>query len=159
MPKPLAGGYELLITHKELSGSGQDHRAPRKMEPIVFQRKGKKDKELIEEPKSFIYRPEEGVGSDPSFGERRPSGINHLQTSSRSAKYKPKGPQKKQRSPKSNKGKVKCKDNWNIPYPQGYRIPKLEPSAMNSVLNMATTLMGFTTKEQERIERNVPCKE
>ena len=26
MPKPLAGGHELLLTHEELSGSGEDHR-------------------------------------------------------------------------------------------------------------------------------------
>ncbi|MBW0468975.1 hypothetical protein O181_008690 [Austropuccinia psidii MF-1] len=29
MPKPLAGGYELLLTHQELSWSGEDHRAIR----------------------------------------------------------------------------------------------------------------------------------
>ncbi|MBW0582462.1 hypothetical protein O181_122177 [Austropuccinia psidii MF-1] len=38
-----------------------------------------KDKELVEEPKSFIHRPEEVVGNDPSFGERRPSGVYQLQ--------------------------------------------------------------------------------
>ncbi|MBW0548506.1 hypothetical protein O181_088221 [Austropuccinia psidii MF-1] len=48
MPKPLAGGHELLLTHQE------------------------------------IYGPEEVVGKDSSFGDRRPSGIYHLQTSSRS---------------------------------------------------------------------------
>ncbi|MBW0465409.1 hypothetical protein O181_005124 [Austropuccinia psidii MF-1] len=26
MPKPLAGGYEILLTHQEISGSGEDHR-------------------------------------------------------------------------------------------------------------------------------------
>ncbi|MBW0495366.1 hypothetical protein O181_035081 [Austropuccinia psidii MF-1] len=67
MPKTLAGGHELLLTHQELSGSGVEHRAIRRMEPIFLQRKGQKDKELVEEPKSFIYRPEEGVGNDPSF--------------------------------------------------------------------------------------------
>ncbi|MBW0563026.1 hypothetical protein O181_102741 [Austropuccinia psidii MF-1] len=30
MPKPLAGGHELLLTHQELSGSGEDHRALRR---------------------------------------------------------------------------------------------------------------------------------
>ncbi|MBW0476911.1 hypothetical protein O181_016626 [Austropuccinia psidii MF-1] len=44
MPKPLAGGYELLLTHQDLSGSGEDHRALRRMEPIVLQRHGQKDK-------------------------------------------------------------------------------------------------------------------
>ncbi|MBW0570495.1 hypothetical protein O181_110210 [Austropuccinia psidii MF-1] len=52
MPKPLAGGHELLLTHQELSGSGEDHRTLRRLEPIVLQRQGQKDKELVEEPKS-----------------------------------------------------------------------------------------------------------
>ncbi|MBW0588218.1 hypothetical protein O181_127933 [Austropuccinia psidii MF-1] len=58
MPKPLAGGHELLLTHQELSGSGEDHRTLRRLEPIVLQRQGQKYKELVEEPKSFIHRPE-----------------------------------------------------------------------------------------------------
>ncbi|MBW0464676.1 hypothetical protein O181_004391 [Austropuccinia psidii MF-1] len=86
MPKPLEGGHELLLTHQERSGSGEDHRNFRRVEPIFLQRQGKKNKELVEEPKSFIHRPEEGVGNDPSFGERRTSGIYQLQTSSINAK-------------------------------------------------------------------------
>ncbi|MBW0505639.1 hypothetical protein O181_045354 [Austropuccinia psidii MF-1] len=78
MPKHLEGGHELLLTHQELSGSGEDHRAPRRMEPIVLQRQGQKDKELVLEPMSFIHRPEEIVGNEPSFGEGRPSGIYQL---------------------------------------------------------------------------------
>ncbi|MBW0548244.1 hypothetical protein O181_087959 [Austropuccinia psidii MF-1] len=84
MPKPLAGGHELLLTHQELSGSGEDHRTLRRMEPIVLPRQVQKDKELVEEPNSFIHTQEEGIGNDTSFGERRLSCIYHLQTSSRS---------------------------------------------------------------------------
>ncbi|MBW0582216.1 hypothetical protein O181_121931 [Austropuccinia psidii MF-1] len=43
------------------------------------------------------------------------------------SKDKPKGPQKKQKGPKNHKGKGKGKANWHRPYPQGYKIPKLEP--------------------------------
>ncbi|MBW0593323.1 hypothetical protein O181_133038 [Austropuccinia psidii MF-1] len=82
MPKPLAGAHELLLTHQELSGSGEYHRTPRRLEPIILQRQGQKDKELVEEPKSFIHRPEEGTGNNSSFGDRRPSGFYQLQTSS-----------------------------------------------------------------------------
>ncbi|MBW0501037.1 hypothetical protein O181_040752 [Austropuccinia psidii MF-1] len=70
------------------------------------------------------------------------------------SKEKPKGPQKKKKGPKSHQGKA----NWHRPYPQGYRIPKLEPSAMERVFNMARTLMEFTAKEQERTNRTFPCK-
>ncbi|MBW0516858.1 hypothetical protein O181_056573 [Austropuccinia psidii MF-1] len=59
------------------------------------------------------------------------------------SKDKPKQPHKKQKGPKKHHGKGKVKANWLRPYPQGYRIPKLEPSAMESVFNMARTLMEF----------------
>ncbi|MBW0567057.1 hypothetical protein O181_106772 [Austropuccinia psidii MF-1] len=49
------------------------------------------------------------------------------------SKDKPKGPQEKQRGPKSHQAKGKGKANWHRPYPQVYRIPKSEPSAMDSV--------------------------
>ncbi|MBW0571385.1 hypothetical protein O181_111100 [Austropuccinia psidii MF-1] len=44
MPKPLAGGHELLLTHQEPSGSGEDHGAIGRVDPIVLQRKDQKDK-------------------------------------------------------------------------------------------------------------------
>ncbi|MBW0564813.1 hypothetical protein O181_104528 [Austropuccinia psidii MF-1] len=47
IPKPLAGGHELLLTHQELSGSGVDHTTLRTFEPIVLQRQSQKDKELV----------------------------------------------------------------------------------------------------------------
>ncbi|MBW0545216.1 hypothetical protein O181_084931 [Austropuccinia psidii MF-1] len=50
------------------------------------------------------------------------------------SKDKPKGPQKKKRGPKNHKGKGKGKANWHRPYQQGYRIPKLEPSAVDKVI-------------------------
>ncbi|MBW0521379.1 hypothetical protein O181_061094 [Austropuccinia psidii MF-1] len=69
------------------------------------------------------------------------------------SKDKPKGPQKKQKGLKNNKGKGKGKANWHRPYPQGYRMPKLEPSDMDSVFKMARTLMEFTAKDQESMNR------
>ncbi|MBW0461709.1 hypothetical protein O181_001424 [Austropuccinia psidii MF-1] len=65
---------------------------------------------------------------------------------------KPKGPQEKLRGPKNNQGKA----SWHRPYPQRYMFPKLEPSAMDSWLNMARPLMELTAKEQERIKRTFP---
>ncbi|MBW0467569.1 hypothetical protein O181_007284 [Austropuccinia psidii MF-1] len=112
MSKHFAGGHELLLTHQELSGSGEDHRTLRRMEPIFFQRQDKKDIELVAEPKSFIHRP--GVGNDPIFGERRPTGIYQLQNSPR----RPNRPQKKN-GPKNHQGKGKGKANWHRPNPQG----------------------------------------
>ncbi|MBW0540718.1 hypothetical protein O181_080433 [Austropuccinia psidii MF-1] len=47
IPKPLAGAHELLLTHQELSGSGEYHRALRRVESIVLQIQGQKDKEFV----------------------------------------------------------------------------------------------------------------
>ncbi|MBW0514395.1 hypothetical protein O181_054110 [Austropuccinia psidii MF-1] len=73
-------------------------------------------------------------------------------------KEKTKGPQKKKKGPKNQQGKGKGKENWHRPYPQGYRIPKFKPLAMDSVFNMARALMEFTAKEQESMNRTFPCK-
>ncbi|MBW0497326.1 hypothetical protein O181_037041 [Austropuccinia psidii MF-1] len=74
------------------------------------------------------------------------------------SKDKPKGPQKKKKGPKSHQGKGKGKGNWHRPYPQGYRILKLEPSEVDSFFNIARTHMEFTAKEKERMNRTLPCK-
>ncbi|MBW0558734.1 hypothetical protein O181_098449 [Austropuccinia psidii MF-1] len=116
MPKPLAGVHELLLTHQELSGSGEDCRALRRVEPIVLQKQGQKDEELVEEPKYFIYRPEEGIGNEPSFG-RSPSGVYQLQTSSRSIKREAqRTPEEEERSQEpSGKGKRQRKLAQTLP--------------------------------------------
>ncbi|MBW0478135.1 hypothetical protein O181_017850 [Austropuccinia psidii MF-1] len=74
------------------------------------------------------------------------------------SKDKPKVAPKKQKGPKNHKGKGKGKANWHRNYPPGYRIPKLEPSAVDIVFNMARTLMEFTAKEEERMNRTFPWK-
>ncbi|MBW0471538.1 hypothetical protein O181_011253 [Austropuccinia psidii MF-1] len=78
MKKSLEGDHECLLTHQELAGSGYDHRAIRRLESIVLQRKGQEDKGLVEEPNSVIHRSKEGTMNDPSFEERRASSIRHL---------------------------------------------------------------------------------
>ncbi|MBW0577024.1 hypothetical protein O181_116739 [Austropuccinia psidii MF-1] len=158
MPKPLAGGHELLLTHQEISGSGEDHRALETLEPIFLQRQGQKDKESVEEPKYFIHRAEERVANDSDLETEGPVVSPSSKPALEVSKDKPKGPQKKQRDSKNHQRKGKGKANWHRPYPQGYRIPKLEPSAVDSVFDMARTLMEFTAKEQERMNRNFPRK-
>ncbi|MBW0495759.1 hypothetical protein O181_035474 [Austropuccinia psidii MF-1] len=74
------------------------------------------------------------------------------------SKDKPKVDQKKQRDPKNHQGKGKGRDNWHRHYSQGYRIPKLKPSNVDGVFNMSRTLMEFTAKEQERMNRTFPWK-
>ncbi|MBW0559194.1 hypothetical protein O181_098909 [Austropuccinia psidii MF-1] len=96
---------------QELSGSGEDHRTLRRLEPIVLQRKSQKDKELVEEPKSFIHRPEEGVGNEPALETEGLVASTGSKPAPEVSKDKPKGPQKKQKGPKHHQGKCKGKEN------------------------------------------------
>ncbi|MBW0564077.1 hypothetical protein O181_103792 [Austropuccinia psidii MF-1] len=140
MPKPLAGGHELLLTHQELSGSGEDHRTLRRLEPIV------------------LLRQEEGVGNDSRFADRRPSGVYKLQTNSRSVQRQAQGTSEEaERSQDlSKQGQRQSQSAQTLP--TRVQDPKLEPSAVDSVFNMARTLMEFTAKEQERMTRTFPRK-
>ncbi|MBW0523392.1 hypothetical protein O181_063107 [Austropuccinia psidii MF-1] len=151
MPKPLAGGHELLLTHQELSVSGEDHIALRTVDPIVLQRQGQKDKELVEEPTYFLYTRRRNW-KQPQLWKK----VQWCLPASEESKERPKGPQKKEKGPKNHQGKGKGKEIWHLPYPQGYRIPKLDPSAMDSFFNMARTLLEFTAKEQERRNNTFP---
>ncbi|MBW0587767.1 hypothetical protein O181_127482, partial [Austropuccinia psidii MF-1] len=70
---------------------------------------------------------------------------------------------KAKRTPKTNqKGnqKAKGKENhkWNKAYPQNYRIPKKEKTAMDNVFNMARTLMELRYKEEEILNQSFPKK-
>ncbi|MBW0593798.1 hypothetical protein O181_133513 [Austropuccinia psidii MF-1] len=72
-------------------------------------------------------------------------------------------PNKPKQTPKTNnkgkqKEKEKAKPKWNKPYPQNYRIPKKEKTAMDNVFNMAPTLMEFKNKAEERLNQSFPKK-
>ncbi|MBW0501487.1 hypothetical protein O181_041202 [Austropuccinia psidii MF-1] len=94
----------------------------------------------------------------PAFKTEGPVASTSSKPAPEVSKDKPKRPHKKQRGPKSHQGKGKGKGNWHRPYPKGYRIPKLEPSARDSVFNMTRTLMEFTAKEKERMDRTFQWK-
>ncbi|MBW0464050.1 hypothetical protein O181_003765 [Austropuccinia psidii MF-1] len=94
----------------------------------------------------------------PALEKEGPVESTSTKTDSELLKDKPNGTQKKKKGPRKNQGKRKGKYNWNRPYPKGYRIPKVELSAMENVLNMARTLMEFTAKEKERMKRTFPHK-
>ncbi|MBW0509525.1 hypothetical protein O181_049240 [Austropuccinia psidii MF-1] len=94
----------------------------------------------------------------PTLETEGPVALTSSKPAPEVSKDKPKGPQKKQKGPKNHQGKGKGKANWHRRYPQGSRTPKLEPSAVASVFNMARTLMEFTAKEQERMKRTFPHK-
>ncbi|MBW0493969.1 hypothetical protein O181_033684 [Austropuccinia psidii MF-1] len=158
MPKPLARGHKFLLTYQELSGSGEDHRALERVNPIFLQSQDQKYKELVEKPMSFVCRPEEGIGNDPSFG-RRPSRVYQLQTRSRSIQRESQRISEEAEKSQEPSGQGQRESKLAQTLPQGLRIPKLEPSAVDSVFNMARTLMEFTSKEQEKMNSTFPCKQ
>ncbi|MBW0565991.1 hypothetical protein O181_105706 [Austropuccinia psidii MF-1] len=127
--KLLAGGHELLITHQELCGSGEDHRTLRRLEPIVLQRQAQKDKELVEEPKSFINRPEERVGNNSSFGNRGPSGVYQLQTSSRSVQGQAQGTSEDEERSQEASRKGQRRSKLGQPLPTRVQDPQIGASS------------------------------
>ncbi|MBW0551699.1 hypothetical protein O181_091414 [Austropuccinia psidii MF-1] len=120
MPKPLAGGHELLLTHQEFSWSREDHRTLMRLEPIFLQRHGQKDKELVEEPKYFIHRPEERVVNDSSFGDRGPSAVYKLQKCPR---ISPRDLRRSREVPRTIKAREKAKPIGTDLTPKGTGSP------------------------------------
>ncbi|MBW0540958.1 hypothetical protein O181_080673 [Austropuccinia psidii MF-1] len=128
------------------------------MEPIVLQRQGQKINNWLKNESLLSIDQKKELEVIPALEKEGPVAYTSSTPAAEVSKDKPKGLQKKQKGHKNHQGKGKGKENWHRTYPQGYRIPKLEPSAMDSVFNMARTLMEFTAKEQERIKRTFPCK-
>ncbi|MBW0589854.1 hypothetical protein O181_129569 [Austropuccinia psidii MF-1] len=125
--------------------------------PFYCKDKVKKRKNWLKKQSLLSVDQKEELEMTPAL-EEGPVASTSSKPAPEASKEKPKGPQKKKKGPKNHQGNGKGKENWHRPYPQGYRIPKLEPSAMDSVFNMARTLMEFTAKEQERMNRTFPPK-
>ncbi|MBW0506411.1 hypothetical protein O181_046126 [Austropuccinia psidii MF-1] len=79
--------------------------------------------------------------------------------SSKSKIMPQKVPNKPKKPPNTNQnGKKKAKPKWNKPYPQNYRIPKKEKTAMDNVFDMARTLMELKNTEEEILSQYFPKK-
>ncbi|MBW0514290.1 hypothetical protein O181_054005 [Austropuccinia psidii MF-1] len=126
--------------------------------PLSCKEKVKKIKNWLKKQSLVSTEQKKELEMTPTLEIEGPVASTSSKPAPEVSKDKPKGPQKKQRGPKNHQGKGKGRANWHRPYPQVYRIPKLEPSAMYSVFNMARTLMEFTAKEQERMNRTLPYK-
>ncbi|MBW0569197.1 hypothetical protein O181_108912 [Austropuccinia psidii MF-1] len=126
--------------------------------PLSCKDKVKKIKNLFKNQSLLSIDQKKELEMTPALEKEGPVASTSSKHSPEVSKEKPKGSQKKKRVPKKHQGKGKGKANWHRPYPQAYRSPKLEPSAVDSVFNMARTLIEFTSKEQERIKRTSPHK-
>ncbi|MBW0554755.1 hypothetical protein O181_094470 [Austropuccinia psidii MF-1] len=65
-------------------------------------------------------------------------------------------PKNNHRGKKKKEGKAKSK--WKKPYPEIYKIPKKEKTAMENVFNMGRNLMEFKNKVEERMNQSFPKK-
>ncbi|MBW0588767.1 hypothetical protein O181_128482 [Austropuccinia psidii MF-1] len=122
--------------------------------PLSCKDKVKKIKNWLKNQSLLSIDQKKKLEMTPTLDTERSVACTSFKSAPEVSMDNPKGPQKKQKGPKNHQGKA----NWPRPYPQGYRIPIFEPSAVDIVFNMARTLLEFTAKEQERMNRNFPCK-
>ncbi|MBW0512662.1 hypothetical protein O181_052377 [Austropuccinia psidii MF-1] len=118
--------------------------------PLSFKSKAKKIHNWLKHQSLSSIDQKKELEMTPALEKEGPMSSTSSKPVLEVSKDKPKRPQKKQKGPKNHQAKGKVKANWHRPYPQGYRISKLEPPAPDSVFNMARSLMEFTAKEQER---------
>ncbi|MBW0527903.1 hypothetical protein O181_067618 [Austropuccinia psidii MF-1] len=123
---------------------------------LCCKEKVKKIKNWLENPSLLLIDQKKELELTPALEKEGPVAWTSSKPAQEVSKDKPKGPQKKKRGPKRNQGKGNGKANWQRPYPQGYSIPKVEPSAMDGVFNRARTLIESKSKEQERMNRSFP---
>ncbi|MBW0530389.1 hypothetical protein O181_070104 [Austropuccinia psidii MF-1] len=126
--------------------------------PLSCKDKVKKIKNWLKNQSLLSIDQKKELKMTPDLDKGGPVASTSSKTASEMLKDNIKGPQKKQKGLKDHQGKGKGKGNLQRPHPQGYRIPKLKPSTVESVFNMATNLMEFTSKEQERMNRPFPGK-
>ncbi|MBW0503315.1 hypothetical protein O181_043030 [Austropuccinia psidii MF-1] len=125
--RPLAGGHELLITHQEISGSGEENRNLRRMKSLVFQRESQNLKNWLKKQSLLSIEQKMELEMTRDLEKEGKVVSKCSKQAPEQSKDKPKGPQNEQRGPRNNKGKGQGKANWNRPYPQEYTIPKREP--------------------------------
>ncbi|MBW0484346.1 hypothetical protein O181_024061 [Austropuccinia psidii MF-1] len=154
----LAGGYELLLTLQDLSGSGKDHRALRRIESIVLQRQGQKPKGLVEEPKSFIHRPEERVGNDPSFGEGQPSGVNQLQATSRSGQRQAQRISEKAERSQEKERQGQRQRQLAQTLPTRVQDPQIGAFSHGKCIQYGQTFYGIHSQRKGKDEQDLPTK-
>ncbi|MBW0526184.1 hypothetical protein O181_065899 [Austropuccinia psidii MF-1] len=119
MPKLLAGGHKLLLTHQELSGSGENNRNLRRMDPIVLERQDQKIKNWLKNQSFLPIDQEKELEMTSALGKEGPMASTTSKPAPEMSKDKPKGAQKKKKGPRNNQGKSKAKANWQRSYSQG----------------------------------------
>ncbi|MBW0483314.1 hypothetical protein O181_023029 [Austropuccinia psidii MF-1] len=111
------------------------------LSPLSCKDKVKKIKNWLKNQSLLSIDQKKELEMTPALEKEKPVVSTSSKPAPEISKDKPKGPQKKKKGPKNHQGKGKGKANWHRPYPQGYSISNLEPSAMDSVFNIATQII------------------
>ncbi|MBW0562309.1 hypothetical protein O181_102024, partial [Austropuccinia psidii MF-1] len=157
-PSLWQGGMNSYLQIKSFLGQEETIELLGGWSPFSCKDKVKKIKNWLKNQSLFSIDQKKELKMTPALETGVPVASTTSNPAPEMSKDKPNRAQKNWRGPKNHHCKGKGKANWHRPYPQGYRIPKLEPSAMDSVFNMARKLMELKAKEQERINRTFPCK-
>ncbi|MBW0575709.1 hypothetical protein O181_115424 [Austropuccinia psidii MF-1] len=95
MPKPLAGGHELLLTHQELSGSGEDTELLGGLSPLSLKDKVKKIKNWLNNQSLLSIDQKKELEMTPALETEGPVASTSPKPAPEVSRDKPKGPQKK----------------------------------------------------------------
>ncbi|MBW0565097.1 hypothetical protein O181_104812 [Austropuccinia psidii MF-1] len=153
IPKPLAGEMNSYLHIKSFLGQEKNIELLGGLSPLSCKDKVKTIKNWLKNQSLLSIDQKKELEMTPDLEKEGPVASTSSKPAPEVSKDKPKRPHKKQKGPKNHQGKGKGKENWHRAYPQGYRIPKLEPSAVDSVFNISRTLMEFTAKEQEKRDK------
>ncbi|MBW0543274.1 hypothetical protein O181_082989 [Austropuccinia psidii MF-1] len=157
-PRLLQGAMNSYLHIKSFLGQEKSLELSGGWSPLSCKEKVKKIKNLLKNQSLLSINEKKELEMTSALETEGPVASTSSKPAPEVSKGNPKQAQKKQKSPNSHKGKGKGKANWHKAYPQGYSILKLEPSAVDSVFNMARSLMEFTAKKQERIHRTFTRK-
>ncbi|MBW0579540.1 hypothetical protein O181_119255 [Austropuccinia psidii MF-1] len=122
--------------------------------PISCKDKVKKDKELVEEPKYFIHRPEKGTGNDSSFG-RRPSGIYQLPTSSKNIQIEAQRTSEKEERSQEPSGQVKRQSKLAQILPTRVQDPQIGTFSRGQCSQYGQDSYGIHSQRAEKDEQDL----
>ncbi|MBW0466879.1 hypothetical protein O181_006594 [Austropuccinia psidii MF-1] len=89
--QPLEGGHELLLTHQELSGSEEDHRALSRMESLLLKRQDQKINNLLKNQSLLSIDQRKELEMTPALERERPIASKSSKPALQKSKDKPKG--------------------------------------------------------------------
>ncbi|MBW0556455.1 hypothetical protein O181_096170 [Austropuccinia psidii MF-1] len=140
-PSLWKGGMNSYLQTKSFLGQEKNIEPLGGWSPLSFKEKVKKINNWLKNQSLLSIDQKKELEMTQALKKEGPVVSTNSKPAPEGSKDKPKGLQKKQKGPNNHQGKGKGKANWHRPYPQGYRIPKLEPSEVDSVFKISRAHM------------------